>query len=372
MKIAFLMRFDFIKKRGGDVVQVEAYCRELDALGHQCQLLDKLTPVECDKYDIFVLVNIDRPVETIDYWRTLKTKAAKKPVFLIPIHHPISAINQFERNRRGLGYKCFNILFPDFYSREKVKNFIRFRKCSRLFFKSLEHLVISYRRTLSDILRCSDGIIYISDGERLSVERDFGVKSARYVVAHNAVHLEQRPTYMHPASRKYDVIVVGRIEPRKNQLSVINAFKETSYKVCFVGAINENSDKYCDEFLSQVSKYRQMEYLGSRPHSETLQWVANSRLLLNASYFEVNPLVDLEAALVGTEVVTTRCSYSNESLPNSPLVDPWSIEDILCKVEGVLTSHWRTLEGARIAESWQEPVLIIEKMLLEANVRKNA
>jgi len=367
MKLAFLMRSDFKQKRGGDVVQVEAYCRELERMGHQCKLLDVLENSDCQGYDGFILVNIDRPVETVDYWRMIKASAPDAKVFLIPIHHPISAINKFERKRRGLGYSIFNSFFPDFYFREKIKNLVRFRRNRRLLLTSLGHLGISYRRAISDILRSVDGIIYISEGEKNSVEHDFDVVSSRYVVAHNAVELAERPDFIDWSSRKYDVVVVGRIEPRKNQLSVLQALGKSGHKVCFIGSVNKNSDSYCDEFLKRVNESANFDYLGVMPHGETLKVVANSRMLLNTSYFEVNPLVDLEAALVRTQVITTKYSYTPESLPNADLVDPWDVKDIRRKVEDLLGSRKNTLKGARVSESWYEPAKKIEEMILGAH-----
>lgn len=365
MKVAFLMRSDFEFKRGGDVVQIESYSRELTKIGYQCDIICNLSINDCLKYDVFVLVNIDRPIETIEFWSFLKKNASNKKVYLIPIHHPINSINKFERYSKGLVYSILSFIFPCFYSREKIKNFIRFKGNFKLFFASFKHLTISYKSYIKHIIENADALICISEGEKSSIENDFDVKVINYVIAYNAVERFSLPIKNNPDKKSYDVIVVGRIEQRKNQINIINSLKNTDYSVCFVGAINGNSDKYCISFLSLIRQLRNFTYLGSLTHFETLKMISDSRLLLNASYFEVNPLVDLEACLVGTQVVTTMNSYTQESIPNSVLIDPWDNSDILLKVSTVLDSKINTLLGAKINESWNVPSLMIHRLFME-------
>jgi glycosyltransferase involved in cell wall biosynthesis len=283
-------------------------------------------------------------------------------VFVVPIHHPVDAITQFEKRLKGLAFRTLATVFPDFYAREKAKNLARFLKVPSYLITSIKHLFINYRAEIAKLLGNADGIVYISKGERLSVQADFGIVNDRYVIAHNAV--TNAPNAAADEEKIYDVIVVGRIEQRKNQLNIAKEFSKSVYKVLFVGPANANSNEFFEEFTRVVdASGGRLSYIGPKSHAETLRLIGRSRLLLNASYFEVNPLVDLEACLTGTQVVTTKYSYTKEVMPNVIELDPWDTNSYVATVEAVLAGHHDTIGGAKVEISWQSAGIMIDSLL---------
>ncbi|MDO6565141.1 glycosyltransferase [Amphritea sp. 1_MG-2023] len=362
-KIAFLMRYDFEEKGGGDVVQVKSYIPYLQSKGFTCALVDELNSENINEFDIFILVNIDRPVETVNYFDFIIKNAPTKKMFIIPIHHPIDAINRFEKQKSML-FKVLTLLRPDFYSREKIKNFIRGGKYLKMMPIAFKHIFVKYRKKISEILNRVDGVIYISNGERKSVEVDFDFVSSKYCIAYNAVSISNN-IEINKDDRPFDVAIVGRVEPRKNQLKSAVALSKTNLKVIFIGPLNSNDDKYGIEFKKIVGKSKKLEYLGNMEHSKVLEYLTQSKILLNASYFEVNPLVDLEAALCGCGVVTTKFSYSKESLPNVIEVDPWDDESIKSGVIKALKIPDITIKDSYINSSWDDSAEQIYKLIKE-------
>lgn len=364
-RIAFLMRFDYIEKTGGDVVQVGAYSRGLERLGYECVITNDLNALRIDQIDYFVLVNVDRPIETLYFFNTIRKANRSSKIVLVPIHHPIEAINRFERYKKGIFFRALCGFIPDFYGRERIKNLIRFRKGGIFRKISVLDLFRSYRARLSSMLKEVDGLIYISEGEKSSLESDFGFWSKRYLIAKNAVDLEGKMDRGERlVSNSIDVIAIGRIEPRKNQLTIIRSLANLNLNVAFVGHLNQNEPDYCAQFLKSVGESGgRITYLGGMDHSQVLLQLANSRLLLNASYFEVNPLVDLEAALLDVPVVTTKYSYTRESLPAVVEVDPWDDNSIRSGVEAALSGAIDTLRGKDVATSWDNAVAQIDLLL---------
>lgn len=363
MKIVFLMRFDFNQKSGGDVVQINAYVKELRLLGHECYLSSGFSREKLIDCDVFFLVNIDKPIETIYYFNLVKKHFPGKPIFLVPIHHPIRAIEKFERFEKGNVFKYFCLLFPDFYAREKIKNFVRFRKQAKYLLVSFRHLFFGYRCLIRDMVTSVNGVIYISEGEKKSVHQDFNCVARRSVVAYNAVDISE--TVPTESIRDIDIVVVGRIEPRKNQLRIAKIFSSRSDHIIFIGAANRNSDDYSGDFIESIelSNNKNMKYVGVLPHAEVLQFMRRSRLLLNASYFEVNPLIDLEAALAGCEVITTMNSYTRESIPGVVEVDPWSDKSILSAVDSLLSTNVDKENAYNINTSWAESAAKINELI---------
>jgi len=362
-KIAFLMRYDYLEKGGGDVIQIKNYIPHLELHGYQCELLDDLNLYNVYDFDIFILVNIDRPVETINYFRFLKKNSPNKKVFLIPIHHPIDAINKFEKEKKGVLFRFFSIVLPDFYSREKFKNFVRVFRYPKMIPLAFQHVFINYRSVIKKLILSVDGIVFISDGERKSIEKDFRCAPQSFCISYNAVEMDFPVESLTP--KVTDIIIVGRIEPRKNQLNVAKILASMDITAIFIGPKNNNNNYYFDAFTNIINTSSNIDYLGPMEHSKVLEYLKRSRILLNASYFEVNPLVDLEAALVGCGVVTTKYSYSIESLPNVIEIDPWLDDSIIDGLNKALESPKNTILNKNINSSWRasvEPILeLIQK-----------
>lgn len=347
----FLFRFDYLSKKGGDVIQIENYCKELALKKYHSSISGGSNWLNDVKYaDYIFLVNIDRPLETIYYFEEIKRLFPEKKVYVIPIHHPIKAINRFDRSARGFKHKVLCGLVPDFYNREKIKNLIRFKLDYKMLSLSIKHLFYNYHKKINNLIECSDGVVFISEGEKNSVFGDFDIASDNYKVAYNAVDIIDSVEVVE-TEKTIDFIIVGRIEPRKNQMSILKALVGKGYKITVVGHLNSNSKKYCSDVLDFIDANEGVDYLGGVSHSSVLELLVKSKVLINASYFEVNPLVDLEAALCGCQVVTTLYSYTLESLPGSYSVDPWDIEDIYKKSKIAINAD-NILDLSKISTNW--------------------
>lgn len=361
MKLLFLMRYDYMQKSGGDVVQIKAYIKQLTALGHDCTIGNELSPEIVESQDAFFIVNIDRPIETVEYFSRIKKISADKNIYIIPIHHPIDAVTKFEQSIAGGFKRMVSSIFRDYYSREKIKNLWRFKKSLRLT-SAIRHIFINYRKCIRRILLDSNGIIYISQAERRSVQSDFSFKSERYIICSNAVEISAEiGAYVQKTT---DVILVGRIEERKNIVNVLKCLAPLGYSITIVGALDNQEKNYISKFQQIVEKYKNVCYLGVATHDLTLKYIAAAKVLINASYFEVNPLVDLEAALLGTDVISTKYSYTEENIPNVIKIDPYDLEGLPLFLEKVFKNPQITLRDISVNTSWKAAAISIDKMLL--------
>ena len=68
------------------------------------------------------------------------------------------------------------------------------------------------------------------------------------------------------------------------------------------------------EFRKLVEGSRHLRWLPTLSHEEILPSTGAARLHVLASWFEVAPLVDLEAAVAGCRVVTTTHGHTSEYL----------------------------------------------------------
>ncbi|MBG9785020.1 glycosyltransferase [Shouchella lehensis] len=330
MEVIFLMRIDAFNKTGGDTQQIKNYVKELNKLGVNATISTDLS-IDLSNYDIVNLVNIDRPIETWEFYK--KAKRLEKKIVLISIHHSYEQINHFEKTQRSGVLRLINVFARDFWKREKVKNLIRSINHPELFTASLKMLFSNVKEKQKEIIRESDLVITLAEKEAIEINRDFDltISTTDYLIVKNGVNLPSKQVNF--KKKKYDVLVVGRIEPRKNQLNIIKALAGSDIKVLFVGKENGNSKSYVNEFKKQIKCNENMSYLGAVEYEKMKEVYMASKVHLSASWFEVTPLVDIEALYFGCNIVTTENSFSEEYLGEfAEFVNPSNIEDIKGKI----------------------------------------
>lgn len=106
---------------------------------------------------------------------------------------------------------------------------------------------------------------------------------------------------------QYDVIYLGRLEPQKNPLRVldvcnlVSSKKHLSFKVCVVGdgsLKEEFTNRIKELFLENI-----VDYIGYS--NNPYPYLSNSKILLMTSLFEGTPMCVLEAMSFGKVVVST-------------------------------------------------------------------
>lgn len=312
MKIVFLTRVDAFDKNGGDTFQLLMYKKFLEEKGHSVYIENNLSIPLC--MDFYILVNLDRPLELIIYYKELKKKKLTDKMLLLPIHHSYEHIEYFEKKiRDGISGTIFRVI-SGFHRREKFKNIIRGIKRRPLLKYAISHFFTDYKKITRSILNDSIAVILIAEDEKYIIEKDFNIKLKSCCLVKNGVQiLELYELDKLAKERKIDIFVSGRIEPRKNSLLIAQFFKDKNYNVVFAGALNANSKKYCDEFCKIVNDSDNIKYVGRVESDLIHKFYMNSKIHLSASWFEVASLVDLESYAYGCHVISSKhghtCSY---------------------------------------------------------------
>ncbi|MDW4573869.1 glycosyltransferase [Microbacterium sp. M3] len=124
------------------------------------------------------------------------------------------------------------------------------------------------------------------------------------------------------SKRPISMITVGRIEPRKRSLELAQAAASKDARIVFAGSLGDERSTYAQQFLNLAESSPTVDYRGSISHDEVLRLMGQSRVLVNASWVEVQSLVDLEAAHLGTRVVSLPNGNSEEWLPDHVTYTP--------------------------------------------------
>ncbi len=320
MKVGFLVRLDFQDKFGGDTFQIKQYAFTLEKKRCSVEYIDllRIKTLDLKGYDLLVLVNLDRPFELLEFSKYIERDDLWHKTIIIPIHHSLDFIDKHWRYRIPVFYFILNCIFGS-YSIDKIKNFIFFRKI--LFFKNsaFNHIGKNYKKEIKEILDKCSKIICIANGEMKSLENDFEFdKFSKCIVVRNGVtrtFSESVKKWNNGSSvRDIDVLVSGRIEPRKNQIRIIKALIGTQIKVVFIGDINKNNNSYGRQFLSLCDRHTNFHYAGKIPTEDIVEYYLRSKVHLSASWFEVSSLVDLEAYVSGCFIISSQNGYSHEMI----------------------------------------------------------
>ncbi|HCM42961.1 MAG TPA: hypothetical protein DIS66_06600 [Candidatus Omnitrophica bacterium] len=134
------------------------------------------------------------------------------------------------------------------------------------------------------------------------------------------------------------VLCVGRIEPRKNQLNMVRALRDTDIPFAVVGDPVPQYQDYYD--LCRREATPNIHFLGGFPNESGLlkSAYAACKVFLLASWLETPGLAALEAGLAGGQVVVTSEGATREYFANYALyTDPASPREIFSRVKTSLS-----------------------------------
>ena len=130
------------------------------------------------------------------------------------------------------------------------------------------------------------------------------------------------------------VLVVGRIEPRKASLRIARLAERVGRHVVFVGLPLHGDSAYVRDVEAAVRRSRYSKWIAGVPRSMLASFYRHSSFLLNASFVEVSPLVDVEALALGCPVATTLYAMHHQLLPpDTPVCDPYDDRSILDRLQ---------------------------------------
>jgi hypothetical protein len=169
------------------------------------------------------------------------------------------------------------------------------------------------------------------------LHRAFGMDLSRSVVVPNAAKLaslEASPDlFIEKYGRRDFVLCVGRVEKKKNQLSLIAAMRGSGIPLVIVGQPNPES------YLELCRRYadENTHFISSLSEEELASAYAAAKVHALVSWIELPGLTTLEAAAAGCNIVSTDRGSPPEYLQDMAwYCDPARIDSIR---EAVLAAH---------------------------------
>jgi glycosyltransferase involved in cell wall biosynthesis len=291
MKVLYYIRKNYLEQSGGDTIQLFKTKEYLERLGVEINISSSVD-INSNDYDFIHAFNVI-PINPL-YEFVLKHH--RKKIVLSTIYWNRDEYYQKVSKKKSLIRKLY-------FATNKIpiiNNIINQDLVTKMGFNTNE----SFKEKLRYCIESSKLILPNSEAEQANIESELSIKFKSIVVP-NGVDINIQPVSVQEIKRKYSIpddflICVGRIEYRKNQAELLKVAKRIDIPVVLVGRINWHEKKYFKQFANY--KFIHIEKL-TQPELFGLYSTAKAHVM--PSWFETPGLVSLEAAFMGTQIVTT-------------------------------------------------------------------
>lgn len=334
LRVHLVTRRDDRSLPGGDSVQVRQTARELRRQGCAVTIGDGVTPPP-DTPDLVHIFNATRLYDSYSAARWCTARGI--PYVFTPIWHALADLRRYYRWRYGtrrfplIAYLGLKELY---HNRDRIRDprlptvAFRWRSCARWVF---DHAALLAPNSPSEANTYTD---------------ELGLVPRATQVIPYAVSLGDR----YPRQERRVVIVAGRVEPRKNTLGVIQAFRSSpalgGHALWVIGAPNPRHRAYV-RAVRAATDGRRIHWFGALPHDALQSRFAQAKGVVLASFFETAGLVGLEGLYQGANAVITR--YTNADFYYGDHViycDPYDAASLQAGLERVVR------EPPRYPEAW--------------------
>jgi len=308
MKVLMLGRIGLLEGKGGDRIQVEHTAAELRKLGVDVEIRTDMHFKPWD-YDIIHVFQLDWIPETYLYVK--KAKKYNKHIVLSPIHHNVEEVKKFDDEYVFDFRRLSKVLFKDQFKRDTFKNVYRSLFDWKLIKPTLWSIFKGFKNEQREILKLSDAVLVQTVKEAEDLKRTYGVDVNWHKVLNGVgkAYIDKKE-YENKFKFKDYIICVGRIEPRKNQPSIIEAiekFREEEKSDVQLVLIGQMSLLKHFEFNMLMKKYFKnyswIHHVNKVAYSDMPSYYHFAKVGVSASWFETTGLTSLEALYCGTNAV---------------------------------------------------------------------
>ncbi|AHB40068.1 MAG: glycosyl transferase group 1 [uncultured bacterium] len=336
MKILMLGRYHLMEHGGGDKVQIENTARELRELGVDVEIKTDEDFIP-QNYDLIHIFQLDWTPETYLYAK--KAHEAGKPIILSPIHHSIKEVKRFDDEYVFDFRRLSKVIFGNQFHRDTFKNVYRSLADPKKIKPTILSVTHGFQKMQKEVLEMSQKVLVQTDLETKDLEDTFGVKidavKVPNGVSRNFIEQDAGAEKRNPLNLSDYIICVGRIEPRKNQLKIIEAVEKLrnetgeDLQLVFIGvSAGLKHFEYGSMFNKRKAENAWIHHIEKVPYSEMPDYYRNAKVGVSASWFETTGLTSLEALFCGTNAVASGERAREYLKDYASYCDPGSIDSI--------------------------------------------
>lgn len=302
MRVLMQIRDNYLTGPGGDTIQFLKTKEYLEKIGVEAVISTELEP-DLSGFDLVHLFNLTRIQET--YIQAKNAKKQGKKIALSTIYWPYDEIN--DAGFKGIRQFVYKILPNDRIENVKALYKYIFRGERN---KGCRALILgTYSKMQKWVVENSDICLPNAAKEMEKIDEYLHVEK-QYVVVPNAIDLIGVNAALEYNGKEFDeykdyIICVARISRRKNQMLLVEAVKNTEYKVLFVGKSSPGEMDYYQEFIEAIKQNPNIKHIEAIPNADLYKLYKVCKVSVLPSWFETPGLVSLEAGAMGCNIVIT-------------------------------------------------------------------
>lgn len=350
MKIFFTSRYGGLKQIGGDTLHLITIARQLEALGHQV-FLEKW-PFSGQQPDVIHHFNLGRP--------ELALKAIARfpevPFMVQTIFVDYSPIDRTTLLRKWL------LGFLKEGRVEMFKEWVRWSKRQRPF-PYWKYWLKGHNHSIQELLNHAHFVLSASQAEFLSISTRFQVASDKFQLSLPPLREPFDARLHFETTSRSGGICIGRLEPLKNQLALIEAWDtERMGTLHIVGAPAPNHHAYAEK-CKRLGRPKGVVFLPHQSPIELADLLRTKKVHVLVSLYETTGLATVEALASGCQTVVSDHPIQHEIFAeHAHFAKPSSSESIIQAVECALQSSTDHSEWAQKKFSVSDIVGQIEQL----------
>lgn len=320
MKVLFDTHNITFQNYGGQGIQIRQTKKSLERLGIEVKFFNKFEDNISD-YDIFHIFG-SNSIEHINLIEYVKDKNI--PIVLSPIYW--SGFEQSFKTSNNICSKLFTIIKKGQQYSEKI----------------FKYNIAPINPTYF-YLKTSNIVLPNSNLEAKHLMKNFDLKSSKIHVVYNGVdgfYLNEYPDLFIDRYNISDfVLFVGRIEPKKNVISLIKAMNDLKFQTVLIGSKNANRNYY-DKCVKCANK--NIHFIDQiPPNTELLRSAYHAaKVFVLPSWLETPGIASLEAGLAGCNLVISDRGSTKEYFKDMVLYcDPNNVKSIKDSIKSAMDKN---------------------------------
>ncbi len=302
MRALLLVRSDLKKRPGGDTTQILETAAALRRRGVAVEISSAADP-DLRRFDLVHLFHLGRVWENVHWCRLIR--AAGIPSALSPIYWPTEKFDRF--GRTGLGGALSRLGGAAVYHDLRAIQRAARSDLRRGSMRTLGRMLLGHEMAQRFVLDTVGVVLPNSRAECDQLKHRFCSVPPLFVVP-NAVNTTiYAGGFAEPHPDADDdgetVLCVGRIEPRKNQLMLIRALKNSGLRLRIIGRPGDLHRAYERQCRREAGP--DVDFLSWRTPHELRHWYRTSGAHVSPSWYETPGLASLEAAYCECPIVVT-------------------------------------------------------------------
>jgi glycosyltransferase involved in cell wall biosynthesis len=305
-RVLFVAHPNAFDEAGGAMTQVSFTKRALEADGITVDLVTTLAP-DARGYDMAHVFGVYDPREASEQVRACKSAGVTTAVS--PLWWDL-----FEYYGRSRGINAV-LAGPEKRIEAGLRR-LRTTKTERFLRPNERKKYIARLDLQRSTMLEADVLLPNSVVEAFLLRKKMRLEERPMIVVHHAVDV---PVGERSGEPRAGVLCVGRIEPNKNQATLLYALRDLDVDVTLVGACRE------PEYLKVLERYLsdRHTWIGPRAREDVLDLMSRAAVHVLPSWFEFPGLVSLEAGAMGARVVAGNSGTEGEYLGDHAFyIDP--------------------------------------------------